>query len=129
VKHILVVDDEEAVRYVFGRYLGMAGYRVSTAAGGAEALAQQQADRADLVITDFKMPGMNGDELLRRLRGADADLPAIMISANPVDIGPMLDGVLFFQKPVMLDRLVVHLANVFNAPSASRTSTPAGVRS
>jgi two-component system chemotaxis response regulator CheY len=128
VKHILVVDDEEAVRYVFGRYLDMAGYRVSTAPGGAEALAQQQADRADLVITDFKMPGMNGDELLRRLRGADAALPAILISANPVDIGPMLDGVLFFQKPVMLDRVVAHLADVFNAPSASRISTPPGVK-
>ena len=115
VKHILVVDDEEAVRYVFERYLRMAGYRVSTAAGGDEAMASHQADRADLVITDFKMPGMNGEELLRRLRGLDPSLPAMMISANPVDIGPMLAGVRFFRKPVMLDQVVAHLQDVLPA--------------
>jgi two-component system chemotaxis response regulator CheY len=112
VKHILVVDDEEAVRYVFERYLKMAGYRVSAAPGGAEALARHQADRADLVITDFKMPGMNGEELLRTLRGLDPSVPAVMISANPVDIGPMLAGVRFFRKPVMLDQVVAHLKGV-----------------
>jgi CheY-like chemotaxis protein len=115
VKHILVVDDEETVRYVFERYLRMAGYRVSAAAGGLEALASHQFDPADLVITDFKMPGMNGEELLRRLRGLDADLPAVMISANPIDIGPMLAGVRFFQKPVMLDQMVAHLKDVLPA--------------
>jgi CheY-like chemotaxis protein len=115
VKHILVVDDEEAVRYVFQRYLGMAGFRVSTAAGGLEALERHQADRADFVITDFKMPGMNGEELLHHLRARDAGLPAIMISANPVEIGPMLEGVLFFQKPVMLDRVTAHLKGVLGA--------------
>jgi CheY-like chemotaxis protein len=112
VKHILVVDDEEAVRYVFERYLDRAGYRVSTAAGGAEALERHRLDRADLVITDFKMPGMNGEELLRRLRGLDPGLPAMMISANPVDVGPMLAGVRFFRKPVMLDQVVAHLQAV-----------------
>lgn len=112
VKHILVVDDEEAVRYVFERYLSIVGYRVSIAADGFEALRLHQADRADVVITDYKMPGMNGDELLRRLRGIDAGLPAVMISANPIDVGPMLDGAVFFQKPVMLDQVVEHLKAV-----------------
>jgi CheY-like chemotaxis protein len=111
-KHILVVDDEEAVRYVFERYLAIVGYRVSAAADGFEALRLHQADRADAVITDYKMPGMNGDELLRRLRGIDAGLPAIVISANPIDVGPMQGGDVFFQKPVMLDKVVEHLRTV-----------------
>jgi CheY-like chemotaxis protein len=115
VKHILVVDDEEAVRYVFERYLDKAGYRVSTAISGAEALASHQLDRADLVITDFKMPGMNGEELLRRLRGIDPGLPAMMISANPTDVGPMLAGVRFFRKPVMLDQVVAYLKTLLPA--------------
>jgi CheY-like chemotaxis protein len=112
VKHILVVDDEEAVRYVFERYLAIVGYRVSCAADGFDALRRHQADRADLVITDHKMPGMNGDELLHRLRRIDARLPAVVISANPIDVGPMLDGAVFFQKPVQLDRVVEHIKSV-----------------
>jgi CheY-like chemotaxis protein len=114
VKHILIVDDEEAVRYVFERYLSIVGYRVSCAADGFEALRLHQADPAALVITDYKMPGMNGDELLRRLRAIDAGLPAIMISANPIDVGPMLDGVVFFRKPVMLDQVVEHMKTILS---------------
>lgn len=112
VKHILVVDDEEAVRYVFERYLAIVGYRVSSAADGHEALRLHELDPADLVITDYRMPGMNGDELLQRLRAIDAGLPAIVISANPIDVGPMMDGDVFFQKPVMLDKVVAHLRTV-----------------
>lgn len=109
VKHILVVDDEEAVGYVFERYLAIKGYRVSVAYSGEQALERFRLDRPDLVITDYKMPGMNGDELLRRLRALQPGLPAIMISANPVDVGPCLDQVRFFPKPVSLETLVGHL--------------------
>jgi CheY-like chemotaxis protein len=112
VKHILVVDDEEAVAYVFERYLAIKGYRVSVACSGEQALEVYQADTPDLVITDYKMPGMNGDELLRRLRALAPGLPAVMISANPIDVGPTLDQVVFFPKPVSLETLVEHLETV-----------------
>jgi CheY-like chemotaxis protein len=112
LKHILIVDDEEAVGYVFERYLAIQGYRVSVACSGEQALQAFQADRPDLVITDYKMPGMNGDELLRRLRALDPALPAVMISANPIDVGPVPDGVVFFTKPVSLETLAGHLTAV-----------------
>jgi CheY-like chemotaxis protein len=112
VKHILVVDDEEAVGYVFERYLAIKGYRVSTAISGEQALDVFRRDPPDLVITDYKMPGMNGDELLRRLRGLQPGLRAVMISANPIEVGPTLDQVRFFPKPVSLETLVEHLDTV-----------------
>jgi CheY-like chemotaxis protein len=112
LKHILIVDDEEAVGYVFERYLAIQGYRVSVACSGEQALQAFQADRPHLVITDYKMPGMNGDELLRRLRALDPALPAVMISANPADVGPVPDGVVFFAKPVSLETLAGHLTAV-----------------
>jgi CheY-like chemotaxis protein len=112
VKHILVVDDEEAVGYVFERYLAIKGYRVSVAMSGEQALEAYRRDAPDLVITDYKMPGMNGDELLRRLRALQPGLPAIMISANPIEVGPTLDQVRFFPKPVSLETLVEHLETV-----------------
>jgi len=111
-KHILVVDDEEAVGYVFERYLAIKGYRVSVAYSGEQALDSFRADKPDLVITDYKMPGMNGDELLRRLRALQPGLPAVMISANPIEVGPTLDQVVFFPKPVSLETLVEHLQTV-----------------
>jgi CheY-like chemotaxis protein len=109
VKHILVVDDEEAVGYVFERYLAIKGYRVSVAYSAEEALQAFEADTPDLVITDYKMPGMNGAELLGRLRDVAPRLPAVMISANPIDVGPTVDGVTFFPKPVSLETLVEHI--------------------
>jgi CheY-like chemotaxis protein len=112
LKHILIVDDEEAVGYVFERYLAIKGYRVSLAYSGEQALQSFDADTPDLVITDYKMPGMNGDELLRRLRALDPRLPAVMISANPIDVGPTLDGVRFFPKPVSLETLVEHIDGI-----------------
>jgi CheY-like chemotaxis protein len=110
LKHILIVDDEEAVGYVIQRYLTIKGYRVSVAYSGEQALLAFRAERPDLVITDYKMPGMHGDELLHRLRALDPALPAIMISANPIDVGPVLAGVAFFAKPVSLEILAEHLA-------------------
>jgi CheY-like chemotaxis protein len=111
-KHILVVDDEEAVGYVFERYLAIKGYRVSVAHSGEQALEAFQRETPDLVVTDYKMPGMNGDELLRRLRTLRPGLPAIMISANPIEVGPTLNEVRFFPKPVSLETLVEHLEAV-----------------
>lgn len=112
MKHILVVDDEEAVGYVFERYLAIKGYRVSVAYSGEQALAAFEADRPDLVVTDYKMPGMNGAELLLRLRAIDPALPAVMISANPIEVGPTLEGIRFFPKPVSLETLVEHIGTV-----------------
>jgi CheY-like chemotaxis protein len=103
--HILLVDDEEAVRYVFERYLSILGYRVTTARHGSEALALHRAHPADLIITDFRMPQMDGGELLAHLRRIDPLLPAILISANPVDAGRLLDDVRFFAKPVSMSLL------------------------
>jgi CheY-like chemotaxis protein len=112
LKHILIVDDEEAVGYVFERYLAIKGYRISVATSGEGALHAFRTDKPDLVITDYKMPGMNGDELLLRLRTLDPGLPAILISANPIEVGRTLEGVAFFAKPVSLETLVEHVAAI-----------------
>jgi len=124
MRHILLVDDEEAVRYVFERYLGLLGYRITPACDGAEALALHRADPADLVITDFRMPVMDGGELLAQLRRAEPDLPAILISANPLDAGPLPAGVRCFAKPVSMPLLADAVAAMLGACVDART-TPA----
>ncbi len=78
---ILIVDDEPDMVDNIARILGRAGHDCLTAVDGARALALLETDRPDLVVTDLKMPGIDGMEILRRAHAADADLPVIVVTA------------------------------------------------
>lgn len=81
MRHILVVDDEAAIRLLYQEELQEAGYQVTVAADGDEALRLVQQDRPDLMTVDIKMPGMDGIDLLRRVREIYRDLPIIICTA------------------------------------------------
>jgi DNA-binding response OmpR family regulator len=100
--HILIVDDLADLTAVFQYYFESMGYRVSVAGSGEAALALEQADPADLVISDLSMPGMSGRELVMQLRRRRAGLPIIMMSGYAGD-EPLVHGrTSFFVKPVNL---------------------------
>ncbi len=106
---ILVVDDEESQRTVLAGFLKKRGFTVGTAAGPDEALSAAQAGALDLVLTDLKMPGMSGVELMKRLRAANPELQVIVMTAfgtvaSAVDA--MKHGAAdYLTKPVDLDEL------------------------
>jgi DNA-binding response OmpR family regulator len=79
---LLIVDDEEPVVEVLSDYFSGQGYQVAIARNGAEALAAVRRSRPDLVLLDVRMPGIDGVEVLRRIRALDAALPVIMVTAN-----------------------------------------------
>lgn len=81
MKTILVVDDEEAIRLLYREELSEAGYQVQVAASASEALRMVQQARPDLMTIDIKMPGMDGIELLRKVREIHRDLPIIICTA------------------------------------------------
>lgn len=70
MQRILVIDDDPAVTSVLKRGLSYEGFAVDTAKSGAEGLTLEREQSADLVILDVMMPGLDGSEALRRLRGA-----------------------------------------------------------
>ena len=78
---ILVVDDEQSIREMLEIYLQREGYAVSCASDGQEALAHCSQGRFDVIITDIKMPHMDGIELLQRVREFSPDTIFIMITA------------------------------------------------
>jgi len=78
---ILVVDDEESIRFLYREELEEEGYRVITAADGEEALRKVAKDRPDLITLDIRMPGMDGIEVLYRIREMNKDIPVIMSTA------------------------------------------------
>ena len=84
--HILVVDDEPAIVTVVRERLEREGFAVRAVASGEEALAHIDADPADLVVLDVMLPGMDGFEVLRRLRGAGLMVPVIVLTARDEDV-------------------------------------------
>ena len=80
-KSVLVVDDDASLRRVTQMQLEEAGYEVFTAADAAAGLAVMDASAPSLVITDMKMPGLSGIDLLRELRSRYPETPVILITA------------------------------------------------
>ena len=80
-ERILVVDDEEAVRNLLQRILEEAGYAVTTAANGQEALYKLSLGEAKVMLLDMKMPGMSGIEVLHKLTDDWPNYCVIMVTA------------------------------------------------
>jgi DNA-binding NtrC family response regulator len=78
---ILLVDDKANNLEVLGALLRQEGYEVRTARSGAEALADARAVPPDVIVTDLRMPGMDGLEFFRAVHGVDAEVPTIFITA------------------------------------------------
>ena len=81
-RRVLVVDDEANMRRVLEIMLSRRGFRTLSASDGQDALEQLAETPVDLVVSDLRMPGINGIELLRRLRDAGNPVPLIMITAQ-----------------------------------------------
>lgn len=79
--NILIVDDEEHIRKIMSIMLGKHGYHCRTAASGEEALALIASENFDAVFTDMKMPGLDGLELLARLKESQPELVVVVVTA------------------------------------------------
>jgi len=84
--HILVVDDEPAIVAVVRERLERDGFQVRAVASGEEALADVNANPPDLTVLDVMLPGIDGLEVLRRLRGLGYRVPIIFLTARDEDI-------------------------------------------
>lgn len=115
---VLIVDDQGVSREVMKLIVEAQGHQTVLAAGGEEAVALALAERPDLVILDLVMPGMNGYEVLRRLRGdaVTRGVPVIMVSAKD-DPESRLAGLAlgaddYLTRPVNRTELKVRLRNL-----------------
>ncbi|MBN1309159.1 MAG: response regulator [Chitinispirillaceae bacterium] len=82
-KHILVVDDEFSICEVLGQYLKKDGYNVTMASSGEEALEVLGKSPVHLIISDIKMPGISGVDLLKHVKETDGALPVLMTTGFP----------------------------------------------
>jgi DNA-binding response OmpR family regulator len=84
--YILVVDDEPTIVTVVRERLERDGFSVRAAASGEEALAVMEDDPAELVVLDLMLPGIDGFEVLRRLRGRGSTVPVVVLTARDEDV-------------------------------------------
>jgi two-component system nitrogen regulation response regulator NtrX len=104
---VLVVDDEPAIRDTMRMILEYDGYECLVAGSGPEGLSTVERDKPDLVFLDIKMPGIDGLEVLSRLRGLNESLPVVIISAHGSAATALEAGRLgafrFIEKPLSKD--------------------------
>ncbi|MFS4439027.1 sigma-54-dependent transcriptional regulator [Paracoccaceae bacterium GXU_MW_L88] len=107
---VAVVDDEEVMRESVSQLLDLSGYAPLVYSDAASALSELTAEFAGIVITDIRMPGMDGMELLRRLQAMDGALPVILITGHgdvPMAVEAMQIGAYdFVEKPFDPERLL-----------------------
>lgn len=106
---IAIVDDEPDMRESISQWLTLSGYDTETYACAEDALKVIGADWPGVVISDIRMPGMDGMALLKRLMGIDSGLPVIMITGHgdvPMAVEAMRLGAMdFMEKPFNPDRM------------------------
>ena len=110
---VLVVDDEEDAREMLTLILAQAGFDVDDAADGFAALSKVSHYRPDVVVTDLRMPGMTGVDLLQRIRRIHGDVPVILATGletwDLCTAAEAYGAVTCLVKPVELDELVWHI--------------------
>jgi two-component system alkaline phosphatase synthesis response regulator PhoP len=116
MKHILVVDDEPRIAEIARDYLERAGFRVTTAGNGADALAIARARHPDLIVLDLGLPKLDGLDVTRTLR-KQSSVPIIMLTARVDEsdklIGLELGADDYVTKPFSPKELVARVRAVF----------------
>ena len=120
---VLVIDDEAAIRDSLRMILEYEDYQFVGAASGQEGLDVVRRERPDIVLLDIKMPGMDGMEVLRKLRAVDEGLPIVMISGHgntATAVEAIRSGAIdFLDKPLSSERVIVTLRNVLRQSELS----------
>lgn len=116
--NILVTDDEKSIRNSLKEILEFEGYEVHEAENGSEAISKFQEHKIDLMLLDIKMKGMDGMEVLKKLRDMQQDFPVIMISGHGnIELAveaTKLGAFDFIEKPPDLNRLLVSVRNALD---------------
>lgn len=126
-RHILVVDDEPYVCDAVRMMLAFDGHQVETAGSGKDALAMFAKDKYDLVITDYAMPGMKGDELAMSIKSLAPEQPIVLITAYAEmlksDETPLTGVDFIVSKPFLLENLREAIKQATSGKNPTGSST------
>ncbi|MDP1850889.1 MAG: response regulator [Candidatus Planktophila sp.] len=125
-RSVLVIDDNEDIRHLLTLILENAGFTVLTGIDGADGLAQTRSAKPDLILLDAMMPGLNGFEVLEKIR-KDRDskinsIPVLMLtsrsSVEDIDMAIDLGATSYVVKPFRPEKLVQKVISIFESESS-----------
>jgi len=123
--HILIVDDEQKIANMVYDYLDAVGFSVETAADGKSALLQIAAREPDLVLLDIMMPGLDGLDVVRKVR-SESNIPVILLTARAEEqdklIGLELGADDYITKPFSMKELAARIRTVLRRTRALRSA-------
>ena len=122
-RSVLVVDDDRHLCDILTELLSEAGYTVGCAHDGEEAWEEVQRRPPDIIVSDIKMPRLDGIGLASRLASCGYGTPIILMSAGHRDWTGV--SATFIRKPFDLDHLLATLANILSRPTTQRTDATA----
>lgn len=116
MKKVLLIDDDELVRYALKRYLEKKDFRVETLPSGQNAVEKYRSFGPDIIVTDIIMPDIEGIELITTIRNIDPDIPIIAISGGSrrLDTSYLINAELIganatLEKPFEEEKLVEYI--------------------
>lgn len=115
--NVLVVDDEAELREAIASYLELEDYNCFTASNGLEAFEIVEKENISFVISDIRMPGVDGVELLKRIKEKYPDIPLVMLMTGFAEVNETqilkMGGLGILEKPINLQGLVRSLRQYF----------------
>ena len=126
MKAILFVDDHEVLARLSCEILEMQGYRAVSAYSAQDALDKFKREKFDILVTDFRMEGMNGLELAKKIHATNPEVPVIIVTGyGPVDGGKDVKACLQKEEmfPALLDKIKTYLGDAEVAPAAGNRKT------
>ncbi|MGE5113406.1 MAG: response regulator [Acidobacteriaceae bacterium] len=125
MKAILFVDDHEVLARLSCEILEMQGYRAVCAYNAQEALEKFDQQKFDILVTDFRMEGMNGLELARQIHQKDPQVPVIIVTGyGPVDGGKDVNACLQKEElfPALLEKIKLYLGEAAEPQETLRSA-------
>lgn len=121
---ILIIDDEKSIRNTLKEILSYEGYDVSEAQDGAEGIKLAEKDKFDIILSDIKMPKMDGIEVLEKLQELTPETPVVMISGHgniETAVEAIRKGAFdYISKPLDLNRMLVTIRNAMDRSTLVR---------
>ncbi len=125
MKAILFVDDHEVLARLSCEILEMQGYRAVCAYNASDALEKFSKEKFDILVTDFRMEGMNGLELAKQIHARDPQVPVIIVTGyGPVDGGQDVNACLQKEElfPALLEKIKLYLGDEETVPEEAKSA-------